>query len=43
MLEPMFEIPSLTGIRECIITADCVLKGEPPQLVYEDGQKARTA
>jgi ATP-dependent Clp protease ATP-binding subunit ClpX len=43
MLDSMFEIPSLTGIRECIITADCVLKGEPPQLVYEDGQKARTA
>ena len=43
MLDPMFEIPSLIGIRECIITEDCVLKGEPPQLVYEDGQKARTA
>lgn len=43
MLDPMFEIPSLTGIRECIITEDCVLKGESPQLVYEDGQKARTA
>ena len=43
MLDTMYEIPSLQGVRECIITADSVLKGEHPLLVYEDEQKALSA
>ena len=36
MLNSMYEIPSLEGVRECIITADCVLNSKPPDLVHED-------
>ena len=43
MLDPMYEIPSLTNVQECIITADCILKGEPPELVYQDSPEALSA
>ncbi|MFB3041672.1 MAG: ATP-dependent Clp protease ATP-binding subunit ClpX [Candidatus Poribacteria bacterium] len=43
MLDPMYEIPSLTDVQECIITADCILKGEPPELVYQDSPEALSA
>ena len=43
MLDTMYEIPALKGVRECIITADSVLKGEPPLLVYEDERKVLSA
>jgi len=36
MLDTMYEIPSLEGVRECIITEDCVLKSKPPDLVRKD-------
>lgn len=35
MLEIMYELPSLKGVRECIITEEVVTKGERPLLVYE--------
>jgi ATP-dependent Clp protease ATP-binding subunit ClpX len=35
MLDVMYELPSLSGVRECIITEDVVLKKEKPVLVYE--------
>lgn len=35
MLDIMYEIPSLEGVRECVITEECVLKKEKPMLVYE--------
>lgn len=34
MLDIMFEIPSKTNVKECIITAEVITKGEKPQLVY---------
>jgi ATP-dependent Clp protease ATP-binding subunit ClpX len=43
MLDTMYEIPALKGVRECIITADSVLKGKPPLLVYEDDRKVLSA
>jgi len=35
MLDIMYEIPSQTGIKECIITADAICKKEKPVLIYE--------
>jgi ATP-dependent Clp protease ATP-binding subunit ClpX len=35
MLDIMYELPSLEGVRECIITEDVVNKGDRPLLVYE--------
>ena len=37
MLDIMYELPSLTNVRECVITEDVVLKGEKPMLVYQEG------
>ncbi len=36
MMDTMYEIPSLQGVRECIVTEDCVLNSKPPDLVHED-------
>lgn len=35
MLDIMYEVPALDGVRECIIAEDVVRRGENPQLVYE--------
>jgi ATP-dependent Clp protease ATP-binding subunit ClpX len=36
MLDIMYEIPSQTNIRECLITEEVVLQKGPPLLIYED-------
>jgi len=41
MLDVMYEIPSKTNIKECVISDDVILKGEQPILVYE--KEAETA
>lgn len=33
MLDIMFEIPSMTGVKECIIDANCILEGAAPRMV----------
>ncbi len=35
MLDIMFDLPSQTGLKECIITEEVILKGENPVTVYE--------
>jgi ATP-dependent Clp protease ATP-binding subunit ClpX len=40
MLDIMYEIPSLEGVCECVITEDVVTKGERPILVYQDAEVA---
>jgi ATP-dependent Clp protease ATP-binding subunit ClpX len=35
MLDIMYEIPDMEGVKECIISQDVVLKGKPPIIVYE--------
>jgi len=35
MLDVMYEIPSQSGIRECLITEETVMKNEKPILIYE--------
>jgi len=39
MLEVMYEIPSLTNIKECVVTGDVVVKRERPELI-RDTKKA---
>jgi ATP-dependent Clp protease ATP-binding subunit ClpX len=34
MIDVMYEIPSLPGVKECVITEDVVLKKERPILIY---------
>lgn len=41
MLDIMFEIPSQTGIKECVINEEVITKGEEPLIVYE--KKAESA
>jgi ATP-dependent Clp protease ATP-binding subunit ClpX len=36
MLNIMYDIPSSSGIRECVIGEDVILKGESPLLIYEN-------
>jgi len=36
MLEIMYDIPSTTGVRECVIGEDVIKKGDPPLLLYEN-------
>jgi ATP-dependent Clp protease ATP-binding subunit ClpX len=39
MLDVMYEIPSLTGVQECVVTRDVVVHRERPQLI-KDTKKA---
>ncbi len=39
MLDVMYEIPSLTGVQECVVTRDVVINRERPQLI-RDTKKA---
>ena len=35
MLDIMFDLPSLIGVRECIISEECVKYGRVPLLIFE--------
>ncbi|GIN86927.1 ATP-dependent Clp protease ATP-binding subunit ClpX [Heyndrickxia sporothermodurans] len=37
MLDVMFDLPSRSDIKKCIVTKEAVLNNEPPKLVLEDG------
>ncbi len=39
MLDVMYEIPSMTGVKECVVTKDVVVKRERPELI-RDTKKA---
>ena len=41
MLDIMYEIPSQSGIKECVINEEVITKGEEPLIVYE--KKAESA
>ena len=36
MLDVMYEIPSLTGVKECVVTKDVVVNRARPELVLEN-------
>ena len=40
MLDIMYDLPSLSDVRECVITEDVVFKKEQPLLVYEKKKSA---
>jgi ATP-dependent Clp protease ATP-binding subunit ClpX len=35
MLDVMFEVPSLEGVEECIITAECIVNNSKPRLIQK--------
>jgi len=35
MLDIMYDLPSRSGISECVIGEEVILKDEPPLLLYE--------
>jgi len=41
MLDVMYELPSIQGLKECIITREVILNHERPILIME--QKAESA
>ena len=43
MLDVMYEIPSATGVKECIISEEVVTLGKQPILVYENEAEAEGA
>ena len=36
MLEIMYDIPNLAGVRECVIGEEVIARGESPLLLYEN-------
>ena len=40
MLEVMYELPTKTNVKKCIVTKNCVTKQERPVLVLADGTEA---
>jgi ATP-dependent Clp protease ATP-binding subunit ClpX len=36
MLDIMYDIPSMPGIRECVIGEEVITKGEQPLILYEN-------
>jgi len=43
LTDVMFEIPSRTDVERCIVTADCILRRERPQLIVRAGRAAPAA
>ncbi len=35
MLDIMYEIPDMEGVKECIISQDVIMNGKAPMIVYE--------
>jgi ATP-dependent Clp protease ATP-binding subunit ClpX len=40
MLDIMYEVPFLPGVKECRITKEVIEKNEPPLLTYEEEQQS---
>ena len=40
MLEIMYELPSIEGLKECVITREVILNHEPPMLVSEPKEQS---
>ena len=37
MLEVMYELPTRSNVKKCVVTKDVILKGERPMMIYKDG------
>ena len=40
MLDVMYDLPSLEGVKECVIDADVVLHNAPPTMIYKEHKKS---
>jgi len=40
MLEIMYDIPSMEGVKECVINEEVILNGEAPILLFEQSKEA---
>ena len=40
MLDTMYELPSLEGVKKCVITKESVMDGAKPQLIYAESNEA---
>ena len=43
MLDIMFEIPSMTNVKECIISEKVIIEGEKPELVFKTDAELKRA
>ncbi|HKL77305.1 MAG TPA: ATP-dependent Clp protease ATP-binding subunit ClpX [Gammaproteobacteria bacterium] len=43
MLEIMYELPSMTGVKKCVVDASVIEEGGEPLLIYEDEDENRYA
>ena len=43
MIDIMFELPSMTGVRKCIITEPVISDEGQPEFYYEDGKRKKIA
>jgi ATP-dependent Clp protease ATP-binding subunit ClpX len=41
MLDIMYEVPFMSGVKECRVTKEVIEKAEPPILIYEEEKSAR--
>jgi ATP-dependent Clp protease ATP-binding subunit ClpX len=39
MLDIMFELPSMKGLKSCIVTEEAIFKKQPPHLIFEEDEK----
>ncbi len=39
MLDIMYEIPSMNGVKECVINEDVILNNEEPILLFEQSEE----
>jgi len=39
MLDIMFELPSLKGLKSCVVTEEAIFKKQPPHLIFEEDEK----
>jgi ATP-dependent Clp protease ATP-binding subunit ClpX len=40
MLEIMYELPSIQGLKECVITREVILNREPPMMISEPKEQS---
>jgi len=41
MLEVMYELPAMTDVKKCVVTAGSISRGERPRMVLADGSQAK--
>jgi len=39
MLDVMYDLPSMTNVKKCIVNKDVIEKKDPPALVYQEQKK----